>query len=77
MSEPIAERKTKTTVERREQKCSRCESIFGFITKDGFLLCGNLKVQYMRGYCVNCGNTIRWLSTDERMRRMLKGKKKN
>jgi hypothetical protein len=73
--EPKAEYKTETVAERREHKCSKCQAVYGFETSDGYLMSGSIVVQFIKGYCANCGNKIRWFSNDERLERLLKGRK--
>ena len=80
MSEPKAEYKTETAVEITEHRCPnpKCETVFGAENPNGYLDIGGMivDIEIIRGKCAICGATIKWYSTDYRMERMLRGRKK-
>jgi len=81
--EPKEKYTTRIAVEIVEYRCPnpKCEIVYGYGTPDGYL---NLRgsdlmikdIEIARCKCAICGATIKWYSTDYRMKRLLKGRKK-
>ena len=62
----------------KRYKCRGCGNVFGSETPDGYLDIGGMivDIEIVRGKCAVCGDRIKWYSTDARMRRILKNRKK-
>jgi hypothetical protein len=79
MTETRAEYKTETENNNTAHRCSNCQKVYGFETDEGFLVSDGAWLkdfEIFRAKCGYCGAQIKWYSTDYRMQRLIKGRKK-
>ncbi len=75
--EPKAEYVTRAAiVEKKVHRCDACKNVYGYENSNGYLVVGELIQTIFRGWCAKCGATIKYYSTDARMERMIRGRKR-
>ncbi len=70
---------TRAVVKTLEHRCDNCQKIYGFETAEGYLNSDGVwlkDIEIIRAKCGGCGATVKWYSTNQRMERMLRGRKR-
>ena len=62
---------TKNIVQKKIHRCPGCWREFGFETGDGNLVVGELVLSFFKGECGNCGNVLKFYSTDLQMEKIV------
>lgn len=66
---------TETTIEPIYHRCPHCEIVYGIETDNGELIVAGLIIDFFKGKCGNCGEMLKWYSTDAQMQKIINSRK--